>query len=218
MYYPFPPPSTDPVAILKNDIELKPNAIINNFTDPISNLQQLSLRCVGTQGHGELQWETRNVERFPDVLDDGTVSNNEDLSIEYLSVDKRDTVLTLQTIAPDTMGNYMCRSRQSGYTIGLYTTMQDPYIVFTSPMEHNYSAPLGAKVTFSAVYAYSSNGSYNYGPGYRTSLMFQNTVLDNGVLDNTSNSYEYSFYVSMASSGLYMLQCKLCHTMYTCKD
>ena len=158
------------------------------------------------------------MERFPDILDDNTVSSNEELSIEYLSVDKRDTVLTLQTIAPDTMGNYMCRSRQSGYTIGLYTTMQDPYFVFTSPTEHNYSAPLGAKVTLSAVYAYSSNGSHNSGPGYRKSLMFLNTELDDGMLDSTSNSYEYTFYVSMASSGLYVLQCKFCPTTYMCKD
>ena len=203
------------MAILKNDIELKPDSIINNFTDPFSSLQQLSLRCVGTQGHGELQWETRNVERFPDILDDNTVGSNEELSIEYLSVDKRDTVLTLQTIALDTLGDYMCRSLQSGYTTGLYTTLQDPYFMLTSLVQHNYSVPLGASVTFSVEYAYSSNGSHNYGSGYERRLQFIQAIfdggaliLDDGMLDEASNYYEYTFPASMASSGLYILECK----------
>ena len=83
--------------------------------------------------------------------------------------------------------------------------------------DHNYSVPLGANVTFSVEYAYSSNGSHNYGPGYGRSLQFMQAILsdggaltlDEGVLDDRSNYYEYTFPASMASSGLYILECKL---------
>ena len=191
---------------MRNDIELQPNAIINDFT--IHETQDLNLRCIGTYGHGLLQWETRNVEMFPDILDHHRFSSSDELTIQYLSNNKRDTVLELETIASNTMGSYICKSNQSHYKTKIYISLQNPYFAFTSPVERNLSVPLGVKVTFTANYAYSSNGSHNHGPSYQRALSFKNDILDDGILDSTRYQYNYSIFASVASSGPYLLKCE----------
>ena len=219
------------MAILNNDQELQPNAVINIFSSLfLTDVQFLSLICFSIQGHEELQWETRDVQRFPNVLDSSTVSSNDDLSIEYFGDDRRESSLLLQPIAEDIVGFYTCKSTQSGYEATVYTTFQNPYFTFTSPTE--YEVPLGVRVEISAQYADLSNGLMNLGQGYRYTLTFlplsessptdqgsgimptegiipTEMLLDEGVVDNMSNNYIYYIHASESVVGHYNLTCKL---------
>lgn len=234
----------DPVAILNNDQELQPNAVINIFSSlSLTGVQFISLICYGIQGHGELQWETRDVQRFPDVLDSNTDSNDNDLSIDYFTDDRRGSSLLLQPIAEDVVGFYTCKSTQSGYEATVFTTFQNPYFTFTSPTE--YEVPLGVRVEISARYADLSNGIINLGQRYYYTLTFLPCVsptdpsptdqgsgimptemiiptemlLEEGIVDSMSNNYIYYIYASESVAGQYNLTCKLhCEVMFhTCE-
>lgn len=219
------------MVILNNDQELLPNAVINIFSTLfLTDVQFLSLICFSIPGHGELQWETRDVQRFPNILDSNTVNTNDDLSIEYFGEDRRESPLLLQPISEDIVGFYTCKSTQSGYEATVYTTFQNPYFTFTSPTE--YEVPLGVRVEISAQYADFSNGLMNIGQGYRYTLTFlpctessptdpgsgvmptagiipTEMLLDEGVADRMSNNYIYYIYASESVAGQYNLTCKL---------
>ena len=230
-----------PVALLNNDRELRANAVINSFSR-LNNSQVLGLYCVGTLGNGMLQWLTKDVERFPNVLDEDTASDNEDLAVFYYSNDRRDSLLLLQPIAQDTVGLYTCKSAQSGREASVLTTFQDPYFAFTNPNESQ--VPLGVKRNISASYAYASDGFMNVGSGFLYNLTFEPTnseeissgdlegsglmpteipstsepvvvdqiLLDDGITDSFSNNYVYDVYAGEATAGRYTMTCEFIST------
>ena len=218
-------PILDPVALLNNDSELEPNAVINVFSI-YQDVEYLSLICVGTAGSGGLIWEAAGVERFTGIIDDNVLNANDDITVEYYSSDRRETGLVLQPVTAATVGYYTCRSTESGYEARALTTFQNPYFAFTSPTE--VEVPLGVRVDLSARYAYSSNGQMNVGTGFRYMLTYLPCVaaptinpnattmppplvqlLDNGFTDAFSNNYEYTLYASENTTGQYSLTCKL---------
>ena len=223
------------MALLSNDRELEQNAVINTFpTLSRTNMLVLSLVCFGIEGHGGLQWQTKDVQKFPDILDSQAVRNYDDLTLEFFDDDRRDSLLMVQPIAQDTVGFYTCKSSQSDYKATVYTTFQNPYFTFTNPTE--YSVPLGIKVEISARYADVSNGMMNIGRGFNYRLTYLSfveptssgqdsgqgsgmilsvepspteSVLNEGVADNLSNNYVYNIYGRENVAGNYNLTCKL---------
>ena len=205
---------------------LEPNAVINIFS-LFEDVEYLSLGCVGTAGSGQLQWEAREVERFSGLIDDSVLSTNDDITVEYYTPDRRDTVLVLQPITQDTVGYYTCKSDESSYEATVLTTFQNPYFAFTSPTE--LEVPLGVRIDISARYAYWSNGSMNVGTGFLYNLTFLPCILmppnsngtamlipqdieqliDSGFTDAFSNNYVYTLYASENTTGQYNLTCKL---------
>ena len=218
------------MALLSNDRELEQNAVINTFsTLSRTDLLVLSLVCFGIEGHGELQWQTKDVQKFPDILDSQAVRNYDDLTLKFFDDDRRDSLLMVHPIAQDTVGFYTCKSTQSDNEATVYTTFQNPYFAFTNPTE--YSIPLGVKVVISARYADVSNGMMNIGPGFNYKLTFlpfveptssgqgsgmmltvepspTESVLNEGVADNLSNNYVYNIYGKESIAGNYNLTCK----------
>ena len=200
------------------------DAVINSFS-VFGGVEYLSLRCVGTLGSGQLQWEAREVQRFSGVIGDSVLGSNDDITVDYYSADMRDTQLVLQPIAQDTVGYYTCRSTTSGYEATVLTTFQNPYLAFTSEIQ--YDVPLGVKVDISAQYAYSSNGYMNIGTGFLYYLTFlpyasltemptgtseptipQSQPVAAGTIDAFNNNYVYTVYASANTAGQYNLTCK----------
>ena len=189
---------------------MEPNAVINSFSQ-YGGIDYLSLVCVGTTGSSGLVWETES----------GVLSNDDDgVSIEYYSEDRRDTLLVLQQVNETFVGSYTCRSTESDQEATVLVTLEDPYFAFTNLS--SYIIPLGVRVEISARYAYSSNGVNNSGSGFTYKLTFQPSssttppsnetaqgeqLIEEGSADDFSNNYIYPVYGSRTSGGVYNLSC-----------
>lgn len=206
---------------------MEPNAVINTFS-LYEGEYYLGLGCAGVEGSGRLEWEATGVERFSGIIDKDVLSENDDVTVQYFSMDSRDSLLTLLPVTSANVGYYTCRSTESGSAASVLVTFEDPYFAFTSLTE--YEVPLGVRVDISARYAYSSNGLMNIGTGFLYDLTFlpcvspttmspnstdevptpqQEQSLASGVTNNFNNNLIYSVYASDSTGGLYNLTCKL---------
>ena len=217
--------SSDPVALLNNDREMEPNAVINIFSE-YEGVDHLSLVCVGAAGNGQLQWERR----LSGETEGGVLGSSDGVTIEYFSDDRRDTLLRLQPVTPASAGYYSCRSTESDQEATVLVTFDDPYFAFTSPSY--YEIPLGVRVDISARYAYSSNGVNNSGTGFTYRLTFspfasttdtppptnqtsptgestppQEQLIESGSVNSLSNNFIFAVYGSQTSGGVYNLTC-----------
>lgn len=106
------------VSVWNNNNELMSGSIINSFRMLYrSNTPFLSLRCFAGEGHGELQWRTKNVSSLSETLSDkavpglSVVGTGQDLTLNYADIDTNDT------------GYYVCYSRMSGESFEVFTTL-----------------------------------------------------------------------------------------------
>ncbi len=201
---------TAPVAILNNDRELGTYAVINSFNIYFStNKPVLNLRCFSIDGHGDLQWQTKDVAELPEVLDSSLDIPNLELSYSG----DRDVIMTLHPFAEGLNGTYTCASLESGFETDVIATFTDPYWQVITPSE--YQEPIGVVIPITAVYGDGSNGYINNGAGFSYELKFipcaetqPEEVLASGVTDSSSNELTYSFVASLDSTGAYQLRGK----------
>ena len=205
---------SDPIAIMNNDKELQPGAVISAFsTFFTSNQPILSLRCFSLSGHGQLQWLTREVEALPglEVLSSETA---EAVNISYTTnLERRDVVITHHPFSSQGTGYYVCRSEESSYEVEVYTTLDNPIWELVSPTQR--SVLLGAEITITSHYADYSFGYLNNGLGFSFELRFiplleslSVAVLASGVTDMFSTQFSYSFPAGFDSEGVYQLSGK----------
>lgn len=206
---------SDPVALLNNDREMEPNAVVNVFSK-YEGVDYLSLVCVGTEGNDKLVWEM-----LSGGSEGGDIGNSDDVTITYYSDDQRETSLTFQPVTEASVGYINCRSTETNQEATVLVTFDNPYFAFTSLSY--YEIPLGVRVDLSARYAYSSNGVNNSGVGFTYHLTFSSTssqdglttertpsevqLLETGSTDPLSNNYIYPVYGSSTSGGVYNITC-----------
>ena len=201
------------MAILNDDRELNPGAVINSFElfTP-SNQPVLNLRCLSIDGHGELQWRTREVEALPDVVDVETAGQINFLNVSYSdSITRRDSIISYHPFDEQGTGYYACRSEESSYQAEVYTSLDDPIWELVTPRV--YDVPLGAEVSISARYADSSLGYINNGEGFSYELSFfastspkpDGAVLLSSVTDASSNILSYVFPAEFSLAGIFQL-------------
>ena len=208
--------STAPVALLNNDKELIPDAIINYFSTFLpTNQTILDLRCVATDGNGGLQWLTRDVDTLPQLITSSTIPAIQGLEVSYWDSMDRDTTLAYQPVSDQSTGYYTCRSDESGYGVQVYTTLINPLWELLTPAVRMIEFPIGAVVTFTVRHADSSSGDQNAGPGFSYVLTFLPCVetlpdeeLVSGLTGQYSNRFTYSFRASTDDSGSYQLNGK----------
>jgi len=208
--------STAPVAILNNDKEVIPDAIINSYsTFFLTNQTVLELRCIATSGNGRLQWLTRDVEILPQLITSSTIPAIQGLEVAFWDSMDRDTTLIYQPVSNQSTGYYTCRSDESGYGVQVYTTLINPLWEVLVPTDRTIEFPIGAVVTFTARHADSSSGDVNTGSGFFYILMFLPCVetlpdeeLLSGITNRYSNRFTYSFRAATDDSGLYQLNGK----------
>ena len=210
--------TTAPVAMLNDDRELVPNAVINTYRMYLpTNQSTLNLRCIGTNGNGRLQWYTREVETLPQMITSTNIPAVEGLNITFLDRMQRDTNLVYQPVNAQNTGYYTCRSEESGYLVEVYTTLIDPLWELLVPTVETIELPIGAVVTITARYADTSSGYINSGRGFFYVLMFlpcvetmPDVVLASGITSQYSNQFTYSFRAAVGGSGLYQLNGECC--------
>ena len=206
--------SAAPVAILNDDRELEPGAIINSYRSYFTNQLALNLRCFSIVGHSELEWRTRNIEALPDILDLNTAATIDELNISYSgNAEGRDVGILYQPVSDLSSGYYVCRSAESGYEVEIIATQTNPIWEFLTP--HIYDVPLGAEATITVRYADFSYGYVNFGLGFTYELKYipaneneSEVILDTGNTDSDGSMYAYSFLVEMQSTGVYQLRGK----------
>lgn len=104
--------------------EVLPSPVINHFRSFGSSGQFLSLRCFSQEGHGDLQWLTRDVESLPDVLTAEVDSSLTALSI-IGSEQGHDLTLNLANFSSSSAGYYICQSNESGNRMEVLTTTSE---------------------------------------------------------------------------------------------
>ncbi len=179
------------------------NAVINFFDSNPSS--PFHIRCLGTIGNRDMQWESRNVS----VLNDGEITFQEASEIQGLHVqyitnlttfffNRSTIVLFIPTFQPSFTGYYACRSRESNKSVEVYLTSSNPLWQLTSSLE--MVVPMGAYVNLTLQYADNSVGFRNYGNGFVYTLHFipcvatlPDVLLQNGSIDIFSNLLTYSF-------------------------
>ena len=207
-----------PVALLNDDRELVPNAVINTYRMYLpTNESTLNLRCIGTNGNGRLQWFTREVEALPQIITSTNTPAIEGLNVTFLDRMQRDTNLVYRPVNVQSTGYYTCRSGESGYTVEVYTTVIDPLWELLVPTASAIEFPIGAVVTIAARYADSSSGYINSGRGFSYMLLFlpcietmPDEMLASGISSPYSNQFTYSFRAAVGGSGLYQLNGDCC--------
>ena len=206
------------MALLNDDRELVPNAVINSYRMYLhTNQSTLNIRCIGTNGNGRLQWFTREVEALPQMITSTNIPANEGLNVTFLDRMQRDTSLVYRPINVQSTGYYICSSGESGYTIEVYTTVIDPLWELLVPTASVIEFPIGVVVTITARYADSSSGYINSGRGFSYMLLFlpcietmPDEMLASGISSPYSNQFTYSFRAAVGGSGLYQLNGECC--------
>ena len=206
------------MALLNDDRELVPNAVINTYRMHLhTNQSTLNLRCIGTNGNGRLQWFTREVEVLPPTISSTNIPTIEGLNVTFFDRMQRDTNLVYQPVNVQSTGYYTCRSEESGYTVEVYTTLIDPLWELSVQTASVIEFPIGAVVTITARYADSSSGYINSGDGFQYVLMFlphienmPDEMLASGNSSQYSNQLTYSFSAAVGGSGLYLLNGECC--------
>ena len=206
------------MALLNDDRELVPNAVINTYRMHLpTNQSTLNLRCIGTNGNGRLQWFTREVEVLPPTISSTNIPTIEGLNVTFFNRMQRDTNLVYQPVNVQSTGYYTCSSGESGYTVEVYTTLIDPLWELLVPTASVIEFPIGAVVSITARYADSSSGYINSGHGFQYVLMFlprietmPDEMLASGNSSQYSNQLTYSFSAAVGGSGLYLLNGECC--------
>ena len=206
------------MALLNDDRELVPNAVINTYRMHLpTNQSTLNLRCIGTNGNGRLQWFTREVEVLPPTISSTNIPTIEGLNVTFFDRMQRDTNLVYQPVSVQSTGYYTCSSGESGYTVEVYTTLIDPLWELLVPTASVIEFPIGAVVSITARYADSSSGYINSGHGFQYVLMFlprietmPDEMLASGNSSQYSNQLTYSFSAAVGGSGLYLLNGECC--------
>ena len=206
------------MALLNDDRELVPNAVINTYRMHLpTNQSTLNLRCIGTNGNGRLQWFTREVEVLPPTISSTNIPTIEGLNVTFFDRMQRDTNLVYQPVNVQSTGYYTCSSGESGYTVEVYTTLIDPLWELLVPTASVIEFPIGAVVSITARYADSSSGYINSGHGFQYVLMFlprietmPDEMLASGNSSQYSNQLTYSFSAAVGGSGLYLLNGECC--------
>ena len=206
------------MALLNDDRELVPNAVINTYRMHLpTNQSTLNLRCIGTNGNGRLQWFTREVEVLPPTISSTNIPTIEGLNVTFFDHMQRDTNLVYQPVNVQSTGYYTCSSGESGYTVEVYTTLIDPLWELLVPTASVIEFPIGAVVSITARYADSSSGYINSGHGFQYVLMFlprietmPDEMLASGNSSQYSNQLTYSFSAAVGGSGLYLLNGECC--------
>ena len=200
---------TEPIAILNHDRELPTPAVINTFNLYSMNGEDVvSLRCLSALAPN-LVWESSEVPSLPsgvltqeDPIPFLTISYN-----EGVGVNNRDVSLKVSPINNRTTGFYSCRSSDSDYSFSasVFTTLEQPFWRFTSPNE--FVLPVGATVSFRALYADFSDGFENMGRGFSVLVTFEPagretlSVLVDQMTNPLANEFVYSFILSVNESN-----------------
>ena len=156
---------TAEVAILNDDNELPPNAIINRFSQ-----NSLLVTCLGVGGHRNLTWEAQDGSLVPQIEDFSAMSGGPLPTVyqsDYFSTKR----LHIDYVSSSTAGLYYCRSQQSDFSRHVMITLTNPYWMLTTPLI-NY-LPVGGRFSFVSVqFADNSTGYRNLGAGFSYDATF----------------------------------------------